>query len=154
MSRYAGWGDSTAALRILRERGWVLPEGTDGAVQRPRPSHPTAPVREPALAADIFPALQRHATTHGWENRYTYNRIDDETGSAIGDDPGLHMVLVRDEEVLFAYLLDEGMRLTPVQRRWIEALQKTGCVEAYVWYPADITTITTRLTRQRKGATV
>jgi hypothetical protein len=153
MSRYPGWGESEVA-KILRERGWILPEGTHGTAQRLRPSQTTVPVRELAMAADVFPAIKRVATDHGWENRYTYNPIDEATGTAIDNDPGLHLVLVRDETVLFAYLMDEGMRLTPVQRGWIEALQKTGHVEAYVWYPADITTITTRLTRQRKGATV
>jgi hypothetical protein len=96
---------------------------------------------EPALAADIFPAIKRLATQHGWENRYTY--------SAVGPDPGLHITLVRDAVLMF-YLLDEGEAPTPLQRGWVEALQQTGQVEAALWYPADFETIKTRLTRPRK----
>jgi hypothetical protein len=144
MSRYAGWKDVAAAEQFLIERGFAVGQTT---FSPPRQPVRVAPLREKqappctrALAADIFPAIKRLATQHGWDNRYTY--------SAIGPDPGLHIILVR-EAVLIFYLLDEGEAPTPLQRGWIEALQKTGQVEAAIWSPADFETIKTRLTRPR-----
>jgi hypothetical protein len=105
-----------------------------------------APMRELAMAADVFPALQRLARAEGWIGQHTYN--------ALGPDDGLHIVLVRGEVVLFAYLLDEGDTPRPMQQAWIDALARTGSVEVHVWHAHEWDTITTRLTRQHKGAIV
>jgi len=146
MSRYAGWENVSAPSQPMRERGYTLSELTSQASTqrqgRPIPGQPSPTVAEPTTAADIFPALKRLATKHGWENRYTY--------SAVGPDPGLHITLVR-EAVLMFYLLDEGEAPTPLQRGWVEALQQTGQVEAAIWYPADFDTIKRRLTRPHAG---
>jgi hypothetical protein len=105
-----------------------------------------APVRALAMAADIFPALQRLAKAEGWMGQHTYN--------ALGPDDGLHIVLVRDEVVLFAYLLDEGDTARPMQQAWIDALARTGSVEVCVWHAHEWDTIKTRLTQRRKEARV
>lgn len=58
-----------------------------------------------------------------------------------GTDPGFpDLVLARRSRVIFAELKDSRGRVMPDQRRWANALMG-GCVDFYVWRPADETSI-------------
>lgn len=98
-----------------------------------------APARR-RLAADLLPRLRVLADKEGWRGLHTFN--------ALGPDHGLHIILVR-ETVIFADLRDEDDAITESQQRWRDALDATGQVETYVWYPDDWPEIYARLTTRR-----
>lgn len=97
------------------------------------------PVRR-QLAADLLPKVRVLADKEGWRGLHTFN--------ALGPDHGLHIILVR-ETVIFADLRDEGDPITESQQRWRDALDATGQVETYVWYPDSWDEIYARLTTRR-----
>lgn len=69
--------------------------------------------------------------------------------TAVTGDAGFpDLVLARavHGDLIFAELKKEGGRISPLQASWIRTLASTG-VEAYIWFPSDITEIISRLSR-------
>ena len=69
--------------------------------------------------------------------------------TAIEGDAGFpDLVLARPipGDLIFAELKKEKGRVSAMQAAWIRTLAATG-VEAYIWYPSDLTEIINRLSR-------
>ena len=59
------------------------------------------------------------------------------------------LVLVRAGRVIFAELKCNGVRPTPQQQAWLDALASCAGVECYLWTPADWKTIIDTLRRHK-----
>jgi len=83
------------------------------------------PITEKAFLGQV----RELARLRGWMCYTTYNSMHSPKGF-------LDLFMVRDDRAIAAELKSERGKLTPGQKEWIAALNKT-CVEVYVFRPSD-----------------
>jgi hypothetical protein len=70
------------------------------------------------------------ARTFGWLVYFTWNSLHSPAGFP-------DLVLVKDDQLIFAELKSQKGKTTPAQDGWIEALRQVPDVLVFVWRPSD-----------------
>lgn len=94
-------------------------------------------MKQPESERGFLAAVREAAAWAGWLIYHTHDSRRSPAGFP-------DLVLVRGTRVVFAELKTEQGRVTPAQRRWLDALAATSA-EAYLWRPSDWSTIESTL---------
>lgn len=79
----------------------------------------------------VLNAVRLHARINGWLVYHTHDSRKSERGFP-------DIVATNGSRLLFAELKRANGKLTVEQERWIQLLDHTGKVDAFVWRPEDI----------------
>jgi hypothetical protein len=128
IARRFGEGMATVAatpelLRYIRDQGIDIETGKPVDVGRPDP------INDDISEKEFEAAVNTLAAASGWLNYHTLNSRGSEKGFP-------DRIFLRQHRMIVAELKTNKGKLTPAQKKWINAFRMIAGVEVFVWRPA------------------